>query len=221
MIQLPGPATEVIIYLKRKDITGYKFGKLTAIERCETLIDNSGRARSCWKCLCDCGEMTVVRLDGLMSGRSTSCGCVAKQMLSERQKTHGESGTKLYGVWCSMKSRCNNPNDAHFADYGGRGIFVCDEWVSDYAAFKNWAFANGYAEGLSIDRIDNMDGYHPDNCRWVAGDVQANNRRSNRIYTINNESHNLTDWARIRGINPKTLFTRIYSGMSFEEAITR
>ncbi len=204
-----------------KDITGLKFGKLTAVERCEPQISPSGRVRTRWKCICDCGSTVAVLLDNLIGGRTTSCGCLRKQVSREMFKTHGETNTKLYGVWCSMKSRCNNKNDLSFDDYGGRGISVCKEWSSNFLEFKKWAVANGYAEGLSIDRIDNMDGYRPDNCRWVAGDVQANNRRSNRVYTLDGITHNLTEWARIYGINPKTLFTRIYSGMSFENAITR
>lgn len=143
-------------------------------------------------------------------------------MLSKRQKTHGASkGTKLYGVWCSIKSRCYNKNTAAYKDYGGRGIEMCKEWKDNFEPFMLWAMENGYEDGLSIDRVNNDFGYCPNNCRWVTDAAQASNRRSNRNYTINGETHCLTEWARLNGINPKTLFTRVYSGCNFEEALRK
>lgn len=148
----------------------------------------------------------------LTTGKTTSCGCVRKDILSKRQATHNDTNTKLYGVWSSIKARCYNKNTKAYKDYGGRGISMCDEWRNNYLLFKNWAYNNGYSVGKSIDRIDNNRGYCPSNCRWTDKITQANNRRSNRVYTLRGESHNATEWARIYDINPKTLFTRIYSG---------
>ena len=96
---------------------------------------------------------------------------------------------------------------------------MCDEWRDDFTTFRNWAYRNGYTEGLTIDRIDNDKGYSPDNCRWVDAKTQANNRSSNRILTLNGVSHNVTEWADILNVSPKTLFTRIYEGKSAEEAL--
>ena len=182
-------------------------------------MSKSGRHRTTWECRCSCGNVVNVTSDNLRCGRTTSCGCAKSEMLSKRMKTHGETNTKLYGVWSSIKSRCYNRNTDAYKDYGLRGISMCDEWRNSYLLFKQWACESGYSDGKSIDRIDNNLGYSPDNCRWVDAQIQANNRRSNRVYTIGNESHNVTEWASIYGINQKTLFTRIYSGLDIETAV--
>ena len=128
--------------------------------------------------------------------------------------------TRLYGVWCAIKRRCYNKNTAHYADYGGRGISMCDEWKNDFQIFYDWPISHGYSQGLSIDRKDNDGNYCPENCRWVGCDVQANNRRSNRNLTYNGETHNITEWAKIIGKSPKTLFNRLYSGWDTERILT-
>lgn len=119
-----------------------------------------------------------------------------------------------------MKNRCLKPSTTHFEHYGGRGITICDEWANDYSLFKQWAESNGYDDSLTIDRIDNDLGYSPSNCRWVTSVAQTNNRRSNVVYEYNGERHNVTEWANIFGIKPKTVFQRLYNGWSFERAIT-
>lgn len=109
---------------------------------------------------------------------------------------HGLYKTKLYRVWHAMKCRCYNPNDKKYPRYGLRGIKVCEEWKNDFVKFNNWANENGYAEGLSIDRIDNDGNYEPTNCRWVTMAQNANNTSKNVFITYKGETHTLSNWAR-------------------------
>ena len=204
-----------------KDLSGKIFGRLEVIERAETKIEDNGKHRAMWRCKCKCGNEIVVRSDHLSMGRISSCGCLKKEIVSDKQKVHGESKTKLYGVWCAMKRRCYNKNTKFYGDYGRRGILVCDEWKDDYEAFRKWMLDNGYHDGLTIDRIDNNRGYSPDNCRIVTMKEQGNNRRSNVLYTSNGETHNLKQWSEITGINYKTLHNRIRTGWKFEDAIKK
>ena len=165
-----------------KDLTGQKFGRLTAIEFRGT--NKSGNAL--WLCKCDCGNETVVRGGSLKNGHTKSCGCLKSELDSKKMKKmltkHGLFNHRLYGVWSSMKERCYNPKGAEYLAYGGRGIDVCDEWKDDFKAFYDWAISHGYDENAprgqcTIDRINNDKGYNPENCRWVPMLVQASNRR--------------------------------------------
>lgn len=190
-----------------------KYCKLTVIKVDE---ERSSKKRKYYLCQCECGNMKSVRSDCLKSGQVKSCGC-----LNLKSRGDGRTKEKLYHVWASMKNRCNNPNDAHFEDYGGRGVRVCEKWNGshDYPNFKEWALKNGYKEGLSLDRIDVNGNYEPDNCRWVTQKVQTRNMRNNINITYNGETHVLYDWAKILNINPNTLYHRIVTlKWSIEEA---
>lgn len=131
---------------------------------------------------------------------------------------HGMRGTRLYNIWCSMKQRCCNKKDKDYKRYGGRGIRVCDEWITDFKAFYEWSMANGYADNLTIDRIDVNGNYAPNNCRWVSVKVQNNNRRSCKLIEYNGEIHNLAQWSALLGINEITLGSRLNKGWSIERA---
>ncbi len=155
------------------DLTGKVFGKLTVLQR-----DKTVNKRTKWLCKCECGNEISVEAYNLKTGHTQSCGCFQKEATSTASKTHGKTHTRLYRIWNCMKNRCYRKSYHAYNHYGGRGITVCDEWLNDFQAFHDWAIANGYNDGLSIDRIDVDKGYSPHNCRWVTMAEQNKNKRA-------------------------------------------
>jgi hypothetical protein len=201
---------------KMIDMTGKKFGRLTVINR----VEKRPNGRAFWHCECDCGNKLIVIGKDLRNGNTKSCGCLRKEAVGVRFRTHGQAESRLYYIWLTMKQRCENPNSTKAKDYCHRGITICREWHS-FEAFQEWALANGYAENLTIDRIDNNKDYSPDNCRWTDNKTQANNRRSNVLLTFNGITQTIAQWAEQLGIKFNTLQGRIkYLNWSVERALT-
>lgn len=198
-----------------KDLTGQKFGKLTVIKRAPDYISPNGRKKIVWLCKCDCGnDNVIVRGEDLTGNHTKTCGCSWGQL-------HGKSNTKLYNVWKKMKERCNNPNSKSYKIYGAEGKKVCDEWLHDFQAFYEWSMANGYKEGLTIERIDGTKGYSPDNCKWTTRIEQMNNIRNNKYLTYNDKTKTRAQWAREMGINYNTLIFRLDKlNWDIEKALT-
>ena len=129
---------------------------------------------------------------------------------------HGESGTRVYKIWCAMRERCYRKTHDHYIYYGGRGITVCDEWRRAFPAFSAWAKASGYQAGKSIDRINPNGNYEPENCRWATDKQQARNRRQDtngvRVQFDGIEM-NLSEWSRKTKIGYTTLVKRYNKGL--------
>ena len=158
------------------NLTGRRFGRLVVIKRVSPV---GSKVR--WLCRCDCGAEKDIGAYELTSGNTRSCGCLQGEARHWR-RNHDGRGTRLYGVWKGMKSRCYTKSNSSYKHYGARGIKVCDEWRDSYQAFHDWAFANGYDPNApygqcTIDRIDVDGDYEPSNCRWVDAATQNANRR--------------------------------------------
>lgn len=194
------------------DMTGAVIGGQTVIA--QDGIDRHGQAR--WSARCVCGSVRAVAGGKLRRGEAGSCGCQKPQKLAVAHTRHGAAaGGKLtpeYRVWSGMIDRCERPSFSQFADYGGRGIRVCEEWRHDFAAFLAHIGPRPSSQH-SIDRIDNARGYEPGNVRWATKTEQNRNKRNSRV------AH-LLDAAAANGIKRSTLYGRIVKGWSEADAVS-
>lgn len=194
-----------------QDITGQTFNYWTVVSRAGT---KGGKAA--WNCLCKCGALGVVFGNELRSGHSKSCGCYQKEVASETNSTHGMRHTKEYAAWCAMWTRCTNPNAINYANYGGRGVQVCDRWKS----FENFYADMGASNGLTLDRIDPDENYEPSNCRWATRKAQNNNRRNNHMIDYYGFNMTAAQWSDHTGIGESTIRRRLRLGWSVEKTLT-
>lgn len=200
--------------MKKIDLTGMRFGKLTVLREAKRKSNERHRK---WLCRCDCGNEVVVLGCNLQKGNTKTCGC------SHKKHKYGEISTKhmrLYRTYYAMKQRCYNEHSKIFNHYGGRGITICDEWLSSFEAFRDWALKTGYADNLTIERIDVNGNYCPENCCWITQAEQLNNTRRNVILTYDGLTMNLTQWAKHLGVNRDFLRGRIRLGWDCERVFT-
>ena len=187
--------------------------------RCFTVIDTipgtGKKHRFLLKCN-HCGAVVTRGPTAVHSGR-IMCDC-SKETVPNKRGTKTKS--PLYNSYRAMIERCYNPNSHHYHNYGGRGIKVCDEWQT-FPPFEEWAYANGWEPGLTIDRKEVNGDYEPQNCRWADVDTQSNNKRDNRFYTYNGETKTMKQWAESCGIGYYTLRARLDRGWSIADAIEK
>lgn len=136
-------------------------------------------------------------------------------------KKHGYKYTRIYNIWGLMKNRCYCPTSNNYKNYGGRGIKICDEWKNNFIAFKDWAYANGYNEKLTIDRIDNNGNYEPSNCRWITNLEQQFNKRNNHLITYNGKTQTLSQWAKELEISREVIEQRLKRKLPIEKVLTK
>jgi len=188
-------------------MTGKVFGRLTVLK--ETDERSNGGAIK-YLCRCECGNLKIISGTALRSGVTISCGCYNHDVITKFGKSVYKE--KLYSVWNGIKNRCRNPNDRAYKNYGGRGITICRQWEKDYQIFREWAFENGYKNGMWIDRIDNDGPYSPENCRWSTSKEQSKNKRTSVFVMYKGKRMNLADAAEQSGIKWSTLRRRINLG---------
>jgi hypothetical protein len=174
-----------------RDITGQRFGRLVALEWFKK--QDVDRVRIYWRCQCDCGNVRDINGDSLKRGATQSCGCYRAEVVKVCSITHGHAGkdrvSRIYICWRNMVRRCVNPEDSAWEYYGGRGITVCDRWLS----FENFLADMGeMPDSLTLDRRDNEAGYDKANCYWATRKEQAQNRRPPRVNLVCRKGHSLS-----------------------------
>lgn len=187
------------------DLSGKIFGSWQVIQRVRIKKNITS-----WLCKCACGMEGIVNSSHLIGGYSTKCKtCHNAQAVKKRPVKHGHAirkgFSKEYSTWCSMRTRCNNPNDEHWPNYGGRGIKIDPKW-NDFNVFFN--DMGNRPRGHTLDRIDNNGNYSKENCRWVTNKIQCANKRTNILFELNGVKKTKTQWAREYNI-PYTSFSRM------------
>ena len=193
------------------DLAGQRFGKLIAIREAEPRYRSNGKKMRMYECKCDCGNTTIVCAWHLKNGHTKSCGCYKSEASTEKATTHGQTYTRLYNIWSCMKKRCGRRRDyAH--------VSVCEEWQK-FEPFYKWSMQNGYADDLTIDRINNNGNYEPSNCRWATVKQQANNTSQNRRIEIDGVMHTLAEWVELYGSKYERTRDRLNYGWEPKRAL--
>lgn len=215
-------SSDIIFIAKPKsklfeDLDGRKFSRLAVIG-----FAGKSNGRTDWYCKCDCGNIVKVIAKNLKNGRTTSCGCLRDERVSESHLTHGHSSgggfSLTYRTWGNMLQRCLNKNNPAYHNYGGRGIKICNRWLR----FENFLEDMGERQkGMTIERIDNNGNYEPGNCRWATRKEQCNNKRNNHFLTFNGKTKTVVQWSEIYNIKSHTISKRIKYGWTVEKSLNK
>lgn len=212
----------------KEDLTGQTFGRWLVLGQAEDYIDKNGTHHAMWHCKCSCENKTERDVDqsNLKTGTSQSCGCLHREMMSEKFSTHKMTSSRLYLIWKGMKARCYIKSHNHYDIYGARGITVCDEWINDFQAFYDWAIQNGYNENAlrnecMLERKDVNGDYSPENCCWANATVQCINqnlRKDNKtgIKGVNWDKKS-NKWQAQLQINKKKVLNKYFD--NFDDAV--
>jgi hypothetical protein len=208
----------------KRNLAGQKFGRLSVIKIDHRKKQGNG-TRLYWECLCDCGKRTVVQSTHILSGHTTSCGCFLKERQMAANTTHGFSvGGAMHEAWrCwnGMKTRCLNKNSRSYANYGGRGITICERWLGEMG-FANFVSDMGPRPSSkhSVGRKENDKNYEPGNCRWETASEQGGNTRATVNITFGGRTQCRAAWSRETGISEAAITYRLKHGWSVEKALS-
>lgn len=195
-----------------KDLTNLRFGKLIAVK----CVKKPNQAKYYWECICDCGNTKIISSSNLIKGNSSTCGC-GKVKIGDATRKHGMTNTRMFKIWTGIRKRCTNPKCKSYPIYGGRGISISYKW-DKFIDFYN-DMKHGYADNLSLDRINPNGNYEPENCRWATPKIQNRNRRNNHLISLNNQNKTLAEWSEVSGIHYSLISYRIKNGWDAEKAI--
>ena len=198
---------------KVKNLDNQRFGKLVVIRSI------SGGKK---ECQCDCGRLTNVFTNKLLSGHTRSCGCLQKEMSS---KINGLCKTRLHKIWESMHARCECKKHKSYKIY--KKIKICDDWHKSnkhygFINFYHWSMSNGYNDDLTIDRIDGNKGYSPENCRWTTYLRQNQNLKRNVEIEYNGKTKCKAEWCRDLGVSLKAVdHCKSRYGLTYQQIFER
>ncbi len=187
---------------------GDRYGRLVVLGHCFLV---STAKHIYWSCRCDCGRTKSIYSGNILRGRTRSCGC-------RERMTHGDSHSAEYSIRNGMISRCHNPHDIRYADYGGRGISVCDQWRTSYQSFLEHV-GRRPSPSHSIDRISNDGNYEPGNVRWSTSHEQRRNTRQTHNISFGGVTRCVRDWARELGIHERTIHRRLKRGWTTTQVL--
>lgn len=193
---------------------GDRYGRLAVLAPAEPACGGKSR----FLCACDCGASKVVRASVLVKGSAKSCGCLARELTSSRNKTHGRTYSPEWAAWRRMINRCQATTPDKAAHYRAKGVRVCDQWQNNFEAFLE-DMGHMPDDRRTLDRIDNNKGYEPGNCRWATITEQNRNKTSNVKITHAGRTMTVAEWARERGMSQSGLHDRL-KHMTVAEALT-
>jgi len=198
------------------DLTGSVFGLLTVLREAE----GSTAKRRRWTCLCECGRESTPRGDALLSGATRSCGKCLRRVRGVEYR--GASQHPLFRIWSHMVDRCTNRFAHNYRWYGGAGVTVCSAWLESFTTFAG-DVGERPSKKHTLDRFPNKHGnYEPGNVRWATRYQQANNAKSNIMFTIGDDTHTLKQWSRVYGVNYKSLHYHVVRmGRDILDAVER
>jgi hypothetical protein len=213
--------------MEKKSYIGQKKNFLTVIGE-----EHDKKGRLYLVCRCDCNNVKRMQYQHWKNGSIKSCGCMRLKLLHNATcKPDSIYKERLHTIWSHMKQRCYNPKSDNYYLYGGRGIRICDEWKNSYESFREWALSNGYADNLTIDRINPNGNYEPSNCRWATAEAQSSNRRDSSEWKTpknaafvqyNGEMVRMKDLCKEHGISVPTFKYRIEKmGLSVADALKK
>lgn len=210
-----------------------RVGRLTVIRKVRVIEGRTMRTR--YLCKCDCGGEILARARRLVDGITRSCGCLRTEELVERNRseqqrqaaslgnrTHGQTHTKMYEIYCAMLARCRSKEGLSYKNYVSRGITVCDCWQGEHG-FQNFMEDMGARPSAeySLERIDNDRNYSPENCKWATRTEQMRNTRRNYTLTYNDVTQCISAWAETLHVTVSAIQYLIKKGLSDDEVLSQ